>query len=146
MTRVMIILLIKEPHPFLFLGLLENRATSDSNYSNERNIMALSTDTVLPPGWVRKESKTTKKVYYFNTHTNASQWDRPEPLPPGMVRQPNKLEYRQRARVSCAEPEPQCYRRVSGCIAHRLLAACLFLDLLIMLWTLVHNIYIGHLY
>ncbi|XP_065917278.1 peptidyl-prolyl cis-trans isomerase NIMA-interacting 1-like [Dysidea avara] len=47
--------------------------------------MALSTDTVLPPGWVRKESKTTKKVYYFNTHTNASQWDRPEPLPPGMV-------------------------------------------------------------
>ena len=47
--------------------------------------MAQSSEAGLPAGWVKKESRTSKKSYYFNIHTNASQWDRPEPLPPGMV-------------------------------------------------------------
>lgn len=47
--------------------------------------MALSSGTDLPSGWVKKESRTSKKAYYFNIHTNASQWERPEPLPSGMV-------------------------------------------------------------
>jgi len=56
--------------------------------------MALSSETTLPPGWVKKESRTSKKSYYFNIHTNASQWERPEPLPSGMVGWViNKLEY-----------------------------------------------------
>ena len=31
----------------------------------------------LPDGWVMRTSKSTGKTYYFNLHTNESQWDKP---------------------------------------------------------------------
>ena len=31
----------------------------------------------LPDGWVMKTSKSTGRTYYFNIHTNESQWDKP---------------------------------------------------------------------
>nr|2KCF_A Chain A, Peptidyl-prolyl cis-trans isomerase NIMA-interacting 1 [Homo sapiens]4GWT_A Chain A, Peptidyl-prolyl cis-trans isomerase NIMA-interacting 1 [Homo sapiens]4GWV_A Chain A, Peptidyl-prolyl cis-trans isomerase NIMA-interacting 1 [Homo sapiens] len=31
----------------------------------------------LPPGWEKRMSRSSGRVYYFNHITNASQWERP---------------------------------------------------------------------
>ncbi|PRP79829.1 protein (peptidyl-prolyl cis/trans isomerase) NIMA-interacting 1-like [Planoprotostelium fungivorum] len=31
----------------------------------------------LPPGWVKRHSKSKNRSYYFNTENNTSSWDRP---------------------------------------------------------------------
>ncbi|CAO4366462.1 unnamed protein product [Caenorhabditis nigoni] len=35
-------------------------------------------DNSLPPGWEKRQSRTNDRVYYFNTATGQSQWERPE--------------------------------------------------------------------
>ncbi|XP_068177580.1 peptidyl-prolyl cis-trans isomerase NIMA-interacting 1 [Antennarius striatus] len=35
----------------------------------------------LPPGWEKRMSRSTGNVYYFNTKTNSSQWERPSGEP-----------------------------------------------------------------
>ena len=40
----------------------------------------------LPAGWVKKESRSSGKTYYFNTITQSSQWERPEAPATGQVR------------------------------------------------------------
>ena len=32
----------------------------------------------LPDGWIAKESRSSGKIYYYNTVTQESQWDMPE--------------------------------------------------------------------
>ena len=39
----------------------------------------------LPAGWVKKESRSSGKTYYFNTITQSSQWERPEAPATGQV-------------------------------------------------------------
>lgn len=39
----------------------------------------------LPAGWVKKESRSSGKTYYYNTITQTSQWDRPEAPASGQV-------------------------------------------------------------
>ena len=39
----------------------------------------------LPAGWVRKESRSSGKTYYYNSITQASQWEPPEALAAGQV-------------------------------------------------------------
>ncbi|XP_062866758.1 peptidyl-prolyl cis-trans isomerase NIMA-interacting 1 [Trichomycterus rosablanca] len=34
-------------------------------------------DEKLPPGWEKRMSRSSGRVYYFNHSTNASQWERP---------------------------------------------------------------------
>ena len=39
----------------------------------------------LPAGWVKKESRSSGKTYYFNTITQSSQWEKPEAPASGQV-------------------------------------------------------------
>ncbi|EFO89010.1 hypothetical protein GCK72_006769 [Caenorhabditis remanei] len=38
----------------------------------------MSSENPLPAGWEKRQSRTNDRVYYFNTATGVSQWDRPE--------------------------------------------------------------------
>ena len=40
----------------------------------------------LPEGWAAKTSSSTGRTYYLNEYTKATQWEKPEPVPPGQVR------------------------------------------------------------
>lgn len=37
----------------------------------------MSEEEKLPPGWEKRLSRNSNRVYYFNHNTNASQWERP---------------------------------------------------------------------
>lgn len=39
----------------------------------------------LPEGWAAKTSSSTGRTYYLNEYTKATQWEKPEPVPPGQV-------------------------------------------------------------
>ena len=39
----------------------------------------------LPAGWVKKESRSSGKTYYYNTITQSSQWEKPEAPASGQV-------------------------------------------------------------
>ena len=47
--------------------------------------MAAAGSGDLMTGWEVRESRSKGKVYYYNTYTGATQWEKPSPLGPGQV-------------------------------------------------------------
>ena len=39
----------------------------------------------LPEGWEARTSRSSGRDYYYNVHTSASVWEKPEAPPPGQV-------------------------------------------------------------
>jgi len=47
--------------------------------------MAAAGSDDVGKGWEVRESRSKGKVYYYNTFTGATQWERPIPVGPGQV-------------------------------------------------------------
>jgi NIMA-interacting peptidyl-prolyl cis-trans isomerase 1 len=64
----------------------------------------------LPPGWIEKMSESKGRIYYFNTQTNESQWEKPAAPAKNQVRASHILVKHAQSRRPSSWKEPQVTR------------------------------------